>query len=218
MEMTEAVKKIQSGDTILAGGFYGNGTPAGIVDELLRQGQKNLTIVNNDGNTTEKGVGRLIAAGQVSKFICSWCGRLSILAQLSQEGKIELEICPQGTLAERIRAAGFGLGGVLTPTGLGTMVEEKWGKRVSLGGKDWLYHQPLGGNVAIIEAETADTAGNLVFHLTQRSFSVAMCYAASLVIVEVTGKIVPAGAIPPEQVDVPGVVVDILVREKEVAK
>jgi acetate CoA/acetoacetate CoA-transferase alpha subunit len=218
MELVGAVKKIQTGDTILAGGFYGNGTPAGIVDELLRQGQKNLTIVNNDGNTTEKGVGRLIATGQVSKFICSWCGRLPIVAQLSSEGRLELEICPQGTLAERIRAGGFGLGGVLTPTGLGTMVEEKWGARVTLGGKDWLFHTPLRGNVAIIEAETADTAGNLVFHLTQRAFSVAMCYAADLVIVEVTGSIVPAGTISPEHIDVPGIVVDILVRRKEIDK
>jgi acetate CoA/acetoacetate CoA-transferase alpha subunit len=215
MDIAEAVKKIQSGYTILAGGFYGNGTPPGIVDELLRQGQKSLTVINNDGNTTEKGVGRLIAAGQVSKFICSWCGRLPILAQLSSEGKLELEICPQGTLAERIRAGGFGLGGVLTPTGLGTMVEDKWGERVTLGGKDWLFHAPLRGNVAIIEAETADTAGNLVFHLTQRAFSVAMCYAADLVIVEVSGSIVPVGTIPPEHVDVPGVVIDILVRGRE---
>jgi acetate CoA/acetoacetate CoA-transferase alpha subunit len=214
METADAVKKIHSGDTILAGGFYGNGTPAGIVDELLRQGQSNLTVINNDGNTTEKGVGRLIAAGQVSKFICSWCGRLPIVGELSAAGKLELEICPQGTLAERIRAGGFGLGGVLTPTGLGTMVEGKWGERVTLGGKDWLYHTPLRGNVAIIEAETADTAGNLVFHLTQRAFSVAMCYAADLVIVEVTGKIVNAGEIPPERVEVPGVVVDVLVRSK----
>jgi acetate CoA/acetoacetate CoA-transferase alpha subunit len=215
MELAEAVKKIQTGDTVLAGGFYGNGTPAGIVDELLRQGQKNLTVINNDGNTTEKGVGRLIAAGQVSKFICSWCGRLPIVAELSAKGSLELEICPQGTLAERIRAGGFGLGGVLTPTGLGTMVEGKWGERVSLGGKDWLFHTPLKGNVAIIEAETADTTGSLVFHLTQRSFSVAMCYAADLVIVEVSGSIVPAGTIPPEHIDVPGIVVDVLVRGKE---
>jgi acetate CoA/acetoacetate CoA-transferase alpha subunit len=218
MDAAEAVKKIQSGDTILAGGFYGNGTPVGIVDELIRQGQKKLTVVNNDGNTTEKGVGRLIATGQVNKFICSWCGRLPIVAQLSSEGSLELEICPQGTLAERIRAGGFGLGGVLTPTGLGTMVEGKWGERVTLGGKDWLYHTPLRGNVAIIEAQTADTSGNLVFHLTQRSFSVAMCYAADLVIVEVTGSIVPTGEIPPEHVEVPGVVVDILVRGKGAAK
>jgi acyl CoA:acetate/3-ketoacid CoA transferase alpha subunit len=98
------------------------------------------------------------------------------------------------------------------------MVEEKWGERVKLNGKDWLYHTPLKGNVAIIEAKTADTAGNLVFHLTQRSFSVAMCYAAELVIVEVTGGIVPVGSIPPEHVDVPGIVVDILVRGKEAAK
>ncbi|MDR2452154.1 MAG: 3-oxoacid CoA-transferase subunit A [Candidatus Accumulibacter sp.] len=213
-ELDQAVRLIRDGDTVLAGGFYGNGTPALIVDELIRQGQKNLTIANNDGNTTEKGVGRLIASGQVKKFICSWCGRLGILPQLVDEGKIELELCPQGTFAERIRAAGFGLGGVLTPTGLGTIVEEKWAERVTLNGRDWLYHAPLKGNVAIVEADRADTEGNLVFHLTQRAFSQVMCFAADLVIAEINRPIEPAGNIDPQDVHVPGVVVDILVQGK----
>jgi acetate CoA/acetoacetate CoA-transferase alpha subunit len=212
MTLEDSVRLIKDGDTLLAGGFYANGTPEGIVDEIIRQGQKELTIVNNDGNTVEKGVGRLIAAGQVKKFICTWCGRLTIIPQLIEEGKLELELCPQGTLAERIRCGGYGLGGVLTPTGLNTIIEEKWGERVSFGGKDWLYQTPVRGNVAIIEAHRADTAGNLVFYLTQRAFSTVMCFAADLVIVEVTSPIEPAGSIRPEEIHVPGVVVDILVQ------
>jgi acetate CoA/acetoacetate CoA-transferase alpha subunit len=211
-DLKDAVSLIKDGDTILAGGFYANGTPVLIVDELLRQGQKNLTVVNNDGNTVEKGVGRLIAAGQVKKFICSWCGRLPIVPQLAEEGIMEFELCPQGSLAERIRAGGYGLGGVLTPTGLNTIVEEKWAQRINLNGKDWLYHTPLRGNVAIIEADRADEAGNLVFHLTQRTFSTVMAFAADLVIVEVNKPIEPIGSISPEEVHVPGILVDVLVQ------
>ncbi|MEA4825072.1 MAG: 3-oxoacid CoA-transferase subunit A [Clostridium sp.] len=216
MDLESAVKLIRDGDVILASGFYGNGTPVGIVEELLRQGQKDLTIANNDGNTAEKGIGRLIAAGRVKKFICTWCGRLPIAPQLAEEGKMELELCPQGTFVERIRAGGYGLGGVLTPTGLNTIIEEKWGERVTFSGKDWLYQEPIRGNVTIIEAERADTAGNLVFHLTQRGFAPAMCFAADLVIVEVLNPIEPAGNIDPEDVDVTGVVVDIIIPRKGV--
>lgn len=211
----DAVRKIRDGDTVMAGGFYGNGTPVRIVDEMLRQGQKNLTLINNDGNSTEKGLGRLIAAGQAKKFICTWCGRLPLAGELADAGKLELEVCPQGTFAERIRAGGFGLGGVLTATGLDTLVEERWAERVTLNGRDWLYHTPLRANVAIVEAQRADTAGNLVFHLTQRSFAVAMCYAADLVLAEITGEIVPAGALDPDQIHVPGIVVNALVPGKE---
>lgn len=216
MSIEDAVKLIKDGDTVLASGFYGNGTPEDIVDELVRQGQKHLTLVNNDGNTTEKGTGKLIASGQVDKFIVTWCGRLQLANQLWQEGKLEVEVCPQGTFAERIRAGGYGLGGVLTPTGLGTMVEERWAERVTLNGKDWLYHPPIRGNVTIIQARRADMAGNLVFHLNQNNFAQAMCFASDLVIAEVQSLVEPAGSIHPEEVHVPGVVVDVLVHSKGV--
>lgn len=213
-DLKEAVSRIKDGDVVLGGGFYGNGTPELIVEEMLRQGQKNLTIINNDGNTTEKGMGRLVAAGQVKKCIFSWCGRLAVLPQLMDEGKIEVELCPQGTFAERIRAGGFGLGGVLTPTGLGTIVEEKWAERVHLNGRDWLYHTPLRGNVAIIEANRADAEGNLQFYLTQRNFNQIMCFAADLVIVQVNNPIEPAGSIHPQDIHVPGILVDMMVQGK----
>lgn len=211
MDVKSAVSLIKDGAVVLSGGFYGNGTPAAIVTEMIAQKKKDLVVANNDGNTVEKGVGRLVAAGLVKKFICTWCGRLPIAPELAEKGEMELEINPQGTFVERIRAAGFGLGGVLTPSGLNTMIEEKWGERITLNGKDWLYHTPLHGDVAIIEADRADTAGNLVFHLTQRAFSVAMCTAADLVIVEVTNPIEPVGSLDPEQIHVPGMFVDVLV-------
>lgn len=214
MNLEDAVRLIRDGDAILAGGFYGNGTPERIVDELLRQGQKGLTIYNNDGNTSEKGVGRLIASGQTAKFVCTWCGRLPQAAQLAEEGKMEFEVCPQGTFAERVRAGGYGLGGVLTRTGRHTVVEEQ-AQKVELGGEEWLYHPPIRGNVAIIEADRADEYGNLRFHLTQRSFSTAMCFAADLVIVQVTHPIEPVGSIDPEDIHVPGIVVDILIPPEE---
>lgn len=212
MELREAVSLIKDGDTVLAGGFYANGTPALIVDEMLRQGQKDLTIINNDGNTVTKGVGKLIAAGQCKKFVCSWCGRLPLAPQLYEEGKMDFELCPQGSLAERIRAGGYGLGGILTPVGLNTIVEEKWAERITLNGKEWLYHTPIRGNVAILEADRADEVGNLVFHLTQRAFSTVMAFAADLVIVEINRPIEPVGSIKPEEIHVPGVLVDVLIQ------
>jgi acetate CoA/acetoacetate CoA-transferase alpha subunit len=216
MNAVEATAHIKDGDSIFAGGFYANGTPQSIVDELIRQGQKDLIIYNNDGNTTEKGMGRLIKAGQVSKFVCTWFGRLPLVSELADKGELDLEVCPQGTFAERIRAGGFGLGGVLTATGLGTVVEDRWAQRVTLNGKDWLYHTPLRADVAIVEAERADTAGNLIFHLTQRSFATVMCFAADLVIAEITKDIVHAGELDPSHIHVPGICVDILVPSKEV--
>lgn len=212
----EAIKYVCDGDVILASGFYGNGTSAELVDELLHQGKKDLTIVNNDGGSLEKGLGKLIYSGAVKKFICTWCGRLAELPNMVDDGKIDLELCPQGSFVERIRAAGYGLGGVLTPTGLNTVVEEKWAERVHLNGKDFLYHTPIKGNVAIIEADRADETGNLVFHLTQRGFGTVMAFAADLTIVSVKNPIEPPGNIHPEDVDVPGIVVDILVPQKGV--
>nr|WP_257098921.1 3-oxoacid CoA-transferase subunit A [Pseudovibrio flavus] len=212
MNLEEAVRHIKDGDIVLGGGFYANGTPERIIDEMIKQGQKDLTIVNNDGNTTEKGMGRLVAAGLVKKCIFSWCGRMTCLPQMVDEGKIELELCPQGSLAERIRAGGFGLGGILTPVGLGTMVEAKWGERTHLNGQDWLYQSPIRGNVAIIEADRADEEGNLVFNLTQRNFNQIMCYAADVVLVQVNNPIEPAGSIHPQEVHVPGILVDVMVQ------
>ena len=130
-------------------------------------------------------------------------------------GEIDLELNPQGTLVERIRAGGFGLGGILTPTGLGTMIEEKgYGQRIHLNGRDWLYHTPLKADVTIVEAYDADEAGNLIFRRTQRNFCDTMCFAGETVIASVVNPIKKNGEIDPDAVMVPGVVVDYLVQRE----
>lgn len=216
MSAAQAATRIRDGDTILTSGFYGIGTAPDIIDALVRQNRRNLTVVNNDGGEVNKGVGRLIYNRQVKKFICTWCGRTPLVPELDAAGEMELELCPQGTLIERIRAAGFGLGGVLTPTGLNTVVEARWGERVTLNGRQWLYQPPLHADVAVLEAWRADTAGNLIFRHTQRNYSTVMAYAADLVIVSVVNPIEPVGSFDPDEVMVPGVVVDILVQQQEV--
>lgn len=215
MSAKEAVKHIKSGSVIHAGGFYAVGTPENIIDEMIAQGIKELTIVSNDGGTPEEGVGKLIYSGSVKKFICSWCGLTPIVPELVERGEMELELNPQGTLVERIRAAGFGLGGVLTPTGLNTAIEENGlGKRVNLDGKDWLYHTPLKADVAIVEAYAADKNGNLIFRRTQRNFNDVMCTAADLVIASIVNPIVEMGELDPDSIMVPGTFVDILVQRE----
>lgn len=216
MSVKEAVEKIKDGDVILAGGFYAVGTPENIIDEIIRQGKKDLTIVSNDGGTPDEGVGKLIYAGCVKKFICSWCGLTPIIPELVEKGEMELELNPQGTLVERIRAAGFGLGGILTPTGLDTAIEENGlGKRVNLNGRDWLYHTPLKADVTIVEAYTADKNGNLIFRRTQRNFNDVMCTAGDLVIASVAQPIKEMGELDPDSIMVPGTLVDILVQGEE---
>jgi acetate CoA/acetoacetate CoA-transferase alpha subunit len=151
----------------------------------------------------------------VKKFICSWFGYTPLIGELYSNGELDLELNPQGTLVERIRAGGYGLGGVLTRSGLDTMVEEKWGCRMTLNGQEWLYHTPIRGNVAIVEAYRADMTGNLVFRRAQRNFSPVMCFAADLVIASVIKPIEPVGNLDPDEIMVPGAVVDILVPQKE---
>lgn len=215
LDVQSAAARVKNDDTILVGGFLSVGTPENLVDELVRQGQKGLTIVCNDGGSSKgMGVGKLVHSFQVRKIICSWFGYTPLIGELYQSGELDLELNPQGTLAERIRAGGYGLGGILTPTGLDTIVENKWGERVTLNGRDWLYHTPIRGNVAIVEAYRADESGNLVFRRAQRNFSPTMCFAADLVIASVVNPIESTGSIDPDEVIVPGVVVDILVPLK----
>lgn len=214
MSLTDAVSRIKNNDTILASGFLQAGVPVQLVDEILKQGQKNLSIVHNSGNSPDFALGKLIAGGMVRKLTASWCGNLTILPKMIENNEIELELCPQGSLVERIRAGGYGLGGILTPTGLNTIVEEKWGERVHLNGKDWIYQTPIRGNVAIIEADRADEAGNLIFALTQRNFSTVMCFAADFVIVEVINPIEKVGSFNPSEIHVTGAVINALVEHK----
>ena len=213
MTLREAVSQIKSGDTILAGGFYSVGTPDNIVDEIIRQNIKDLTIVSNDGGTPNEGIGKLIYDNRVKKLMVSWCGLTPLVPELVESGQLELELNPQGTLVERIRAGGYGLEGILTLTGLDTMIEEKKiGERVHLNGKDMLYHTPIRGNVTIVEAYAADKNGNLVFRGTQRNFNDVMCFASDLVIASVATPIKELGEIDPDSIMVPGTLVDIIVQ------
>lgn len=212
MSATEAVKLIKDGDTIHVSGFLSVGTPLDLIDALLQQGSKNLTVICNDGGF-EKGVGQLIRSGQISKFICSWCGSTPEISDLVAKGLLEHELNPQGTLVERIRAAGYGLGGVLTRTGLNTIIEEGgYGQKVHFNGQDMLYHTPLKANFALTQAFRADTSGNLIYHGTARNFSPAMCMAADIVIASVVNPIEEIGSIKPDEVMIPGGIVDVLVQ------
>jgi len=214
LSLHDAVAKIKDLDTILAGGFYAVGTPDDIIDEMIRQRRGKLTIISNDTATPTEGIGKLLYAGLVKKLIVTFVSNTPIVPELIDKGELELELNPQGTLIERIRAGGFGLEGILTRTGLGTMIEEAGtGKRMNLNGKDVLYHTPLKGNVTIVEAYEADKAGNLVFHRTQRNFNDTMCFAGDIVIASVVKPIKELGEIDPDAVMVPGAVVDYLVQQ-----
>ncbi|NLK40148.1 MAG: CoA transferase subunit A [Clostridiales bacterium] len=211
----EAVSIIKDGDTLMIGGFYTVGTPHDLAEEIIRQNKKDLTIINNDGGNPDSPLGRLIYSGNVKKVILSWCGYLNELPDMVKSGKIELELNPQGTLIERIRAGGFGLGGVLTKSGINTIIEEAgYGKRVHLNGEDWLYHPPLKADVTLIEAYKADNFGNLLFRGTQRNFNDIMCYAGNIVIASVKKPIKKKGELAPDTIMVQGPVVDYLVQQE----
>lgn len=213
INLQDAANLVKDNDTVLVGGFYTVGTPEVLIDEINKQNKKGLTVVNNDGGNPNSALGRLLYSGNVKKCILSWSGYLTELPGMVEEKKIELELNPQGSLIERIRAGGFGLGGILTKTGLGTMIEEsKFGERIRLNNEDWLYHTPIRGNVTVVEAHEADEAGNLVFRRTQRNFSDTMCFASDTVIAYVNTPIKKAGEIDADSIMVPGVVVDYLVQ------
>jgi acetate CoA/acetoacetate CoA-transferase alpha subunit len=197
---------------VLVGGFLTNGTPETLVDLMVESGVKNLTVICNDGGFTDKGVGKLIVNNQVKKLIASHIGTNPYVGQLMQENRIEVELVPQGTLAERIRAYGAGLGGVLTPTGLDTIVEV--GKQIiEVQGKKYLLEEALGADLALIGGAVADKYGNLKYIETMRNFNPVMATAAEVVVVE-PYKIIEE--INPEDVITPFPFVDyILVGEND---
>jgi acetate CoA/acetoacetate CoA-transferase alpha subunit len=205
----QAVAKIPDGAILMIGGFMGVGTPEAIVDELLRQGKRNLTVVANDTALPGVGIGKLVTAGAVRKVIASHIGLNPETQQKMLAGTMEVELIPQGTLIERIRAAGFGLGGILTPTGVGTVVEE--GKRkLEVAGREYLVETALHADFALVQAFVADYYGNLTYALTARNFNPVIAMAADSVIVEAE-HIVPVGMISPDQVMTPAPVVDYLI-------
>lgn len=210
ISIEEAISKVKNGMTIMVGGFLANGTPNKIVDALAKSGVKNLTLICNDTAYPDKGVGQLIANKQVKKLFVSHIGTNPHTSEQMNNGELEIEFCPQGSLAERVRAGGCGLGGILTQTGLGTIVAE--GKQIiNVDGKDYLLEKPLRADIALIGASLGDKAGNLVYRGTSQNFNPLMAAAADLVIAEVN-EVVEVGAIAAENVKTPSIMVDFIVK------
>jgi acetate CoA/acetoacetate CoA-transferase alpha subunit len=212
VNLAEAVEQVPNGAIVMIGGFMGVGTPPRLIDETVRQGKKDLTIMVNDTARPGVGVGKLIDAGLVRKVIASHIGTNPVTQRLMLRGEVEVELVPQGTLIERIRAGGFGLGGVLTPTGVGTLVQD--GKQtVEVDGRTFLLEKPITANFAYLYATQADYLGNLAYSLTARNFNPLMAMAATVVMVE-SQSIVPVGVIPPDAVMTPAVLVKCLIAKE----
>jgi acetate CoA/acetoacetate CoA-transferase alpha subunit len=210
ISIEEAVAKLKDGMTIMIGGFLSVGTANNIVDRVVESGVKNLTIICNDTAFADKGLGKLIANKQVDKVITSHIGTNPATIEQMNNGEIQVEFSPQGTLAERVRSGGAGLGGVLTPTGLGTMVAE--GKEIiTVDGKEFLLEKPLRADVALIGASVSDAMGNLIYKGTTQNFNPLMATAADLVIVEAQ-KMVEPGVLRPEEIKTPSIFVDFIVN------
>ena len=207
----EAVAGIEDGSTILVGGFGLAGMPFDLIDALIRQGAADLTIVANNAGNGDVGLAALLAAGRVRKVVCSFPRQVDsyVFDELYRTGEVELEVVPQGNLAERMRAAGAGIGAFFCPTAVGTPLAE--GKEVrTIDGRDYVLELPIRGDYALISAHRADPMGNLVYRKTARNFGPVMATAATTTIVQV-GEIVPLGALDPEVVVTPSIYVDRIV-------
>ena len=207
--LKDALEKVNDGMTVMIGGFLGVGTPEAIVDGLVEKGVKDLTVIANDTAFPDKGIGKLIIKKQIKKLIASHIGTNPETGRQMNEGETEVELVPQGTLAESIRAGGAGLGGFLTPVGIGTIVEQGK-KKLEVNGKEYLLELPLKADVALLKAK-ADRAGNLIYSKSARNFNPMMATAADFVIAEVD-EIVEIGEIDPDAVMTPGIYVDMIVR------
>jgi acetate CoA/acetoacetate CoA-transferase alpha subunit len=209
ISIDEAVGMIKDGMTIMVGGFLGVKNPFRIVDAIIEKGVKDITLIANDTSFPEVGIGKLIVNRQVKKVIASHIGTNKETGNQMNSGELEVELVPQGTLAERIRAAGAGLGGVLTPTGLGTIVAD--GKQiVEVDGKQYLLEKPLRADVALLVGAKVDKKGNIRYAKSTRNFNPIIATAADLVIVE-ADEIVEVGEIDPDDVMTPGIFVNYVV-------
>jgi acetate CoA/acetoacetate CoA-transferase alpha subunit len=209
ISVEDATAMIPDGASLMMGGFMGVGTPERVIDELVRQGKRNLVVIANDTAMPGRGIGKLIGAGLVGRTVASHIGLNPETQQQMIAGKMKVDLVPQGTLIERIRAGGFGLGGILTPTGVGTAVEE--GKRqIEIDGNVYLLETALRADFALVHAFLADYIGNLSYALTARNFNPLIAMAADTVIVT-ADHIVPVGVIAPDHVVTPATLIDFLV-------
>ena len=223
LSFEEAARRIPKGATIMVGGFMGCGAPQGLLDELVRIGTDELTLISNDGampagpdGSDYYGVAKLIHNRQVKRLISSHVGLNPEVAQQMNEGSMEVTLIPQGSLCEMIRAGGAGLGGVLTPTGVGTMVQDAWHVHsiVTVDGRQYLLEKPLRADFALIAGYKIDRAGNVWYKGTMRNFNPVMATAADIVFAE-ADYIVEIGEIAPEDVVTPGILVDCIVGGKK---
>jgi len=212
--LTAAVEMMPDGASLMIGGFMGVGSPHRLIGELVRQGRKDLTVIANDTARPGVGIGRLIDAKLVKRLVATHIGTNPETQRQLIAGEMIVELCPQGSLIERIRAAGYGLGGVLTPTGVGTTAAEGK-KEFEIEGKIFLLELPVKADFALVAARRADYYGNLAYALTARNFNPIIAMAGATVIAE-AAEIVPVGVIPPDDVVTPGVLVDHLLERENV--
>ncbi len=210
VSIDEAINHIKDGMTIMVGGFLGCGSPHRLMDALEKKGVKDLTLICNDSGFPEIGAGKLVVNKQIKKLIASHVGTNRETGNQMNSGEMEVVLVPQGTLAEQVRAGGAGLGGFLTPTGVGTIVEEGKEKMV-IDGKTYLLEMPLRADVALIAGETVDEFGNIVYYGATRNFNSLMATAADLVIVEAE-KVVKVGELDPNDVVTSGIFIDCIVN------
>jgi acetate CoA/acetoacetate CoA-transferase alpha subunit len=212
ISVEQAVATIPDGASLMIGGFMGVGSPERLIDELVRQGKRNLAVIANDTAIPGRGIGKLVTAGLVARTVASHIGLNPETQQQMIAGTMAVDLVPQGTLIERIRAGGFGLGGILTPTGVGTVVEA--GKRrLEVDGKSYLLETALRADFALVHAFLADYSGNLSYALTARNFNPVIAMAADTVIATAE-NIVPVGVIAPDHVVTPAALVDYLVANR----
>ena len=208
ISLNEVVAMIKDGSRIMVGGFLGTGAPKQIIDALAESGVKDLTIICNDTVFDGKGWSKLIENHQVKEIYATYIGGSKASIQQMNDGLLKMNLVPQGSLSEKIRAKGAGLGGILTPTGIGTVVAE--GKQIiNVGGKDYILEEPIGADFALIGGSIVDESGNVFYRGTTKNFNPMMAQAADVVIVEAE-KIVPVGAIEPESVHTPALFVDYI--------
>lgn len=213
ISIEEAVSKVKDGMTVMIGGFLGVGTPERLIDALVAKGVKDLTIIANDTAFTDKGLGKLIVTKQAKKVIVSHIGTNKETGRQMTDGELDVVLTPQGTLAEQVRSGGAGLGGVLTPIGLGTVVEEGR-QKITVEGKTYLLFEPLRADVALIYGSIVDESGNVFYGKTTRNFNPLIATAADVVICDAQ-KIVPVGELDPHLVMTPGILVNHIVGGQE---
>ena len=209
ISLKDAVALIPNGASLMVGGFMGVGTPERVIDELVRQQKHDLTVIANDTAMPGVGIGKLVTAGLLRKAITSHIGLNPETQKQMIAGKLDVELVPQGTLIERIRCAGFGLGAILTPTGVGT-IAEKGKRKLDLDGKEYLLEPALRADFALVQSFLADYLGNLSYALTARNFNPVIAMAADTVIVD-PNHIVPVGVIAPDHIVTPAPIVDYVI-------